>query len=443
VPNLRVVARTSAFQFKSQNRDIQSIGAALHATHLIEGSVRKDGNQVRITAQLIKADDGTHVWTESYNRELRAIFALQEEIAQAIAASLQMPLGLKQGEQLVPNRSIDPESYQNFLRAKALVRARGLKSLTEGAALLEQVVGRNPNYAPAWAFLGFAYASTPNFHPAWSSGLVGELRQLVDALLPKAEAAAQRAIQLDAKHADGYVALAHVQAVRTKLLHAEELFLKALELDGSDADALHYYSLLLAGVGRLSDAIAMRHRLQTLEPFVPHFNAVTAYMLWISGQADDALAALKDVSPDYVWRQFFTAKVYASLGRYGDAADAIQASPPGIFLPVTVEDAARLLRTAPNSAAAPQTLPGLGFLAFVYLYVGAESRVLDVYEGTVEAKYSVAGNVGCLWHLSYAPVRKTERFKTFARKAGLVEYWRAKSWPEFCRPTSSDDFVCD
>ena len=125
VPDLRVVARTSAFQFKAQNRDIQSIGQQLHATHFIEGSVRKAGDRVRITAQLIKADDGTHIWAENYDRELTDIFAIQEDIARAITTSLRMPLGLKPGENLVNNRSIDTDSYQDYLRARALVRVRG------------------------------------------------------------------------------------------------------------------------------------------------------------------------------------------------------------------------------------------------------------------------------------------------------------------------------
>ncbi len=98
VPDLRVVARTSAFQFKGKNVDVQNIGSQLHATHLIEGSVRKAGNRVRITAQLIKTDDGTHVWAEDYDRDLTDVFAIQEDIARAITASLHMTLGLKPGK---------------------------------------------------------------------------------------------------------------------------------------------------------------------------------------------------------------------------------------------------------------------------------------------------------------------------------------------------------
>jgi TolB-like protein len=166
IPNLQVVGRTSAFQFKGENKDLTAIGQALHATHLIEGSVRKDGNEVRITAQLIRADNGTHLWTESYNRELKGVFAVQEEIATAIANALRVPLGLKEGQSLVANRTTDTDSYQDYLRAKALVRGRGALEpggpLTEAAKLLEQVVARDSNYAPAWGLLAQAYAYPPS-----------------------------------------------------------------------------------------------------------------------------------------------------------------------------------------------------------------------------------------------------------------------------------------
>jgi len=124
IPDLRVVARTSAFEFKGKNVNIKTMGEQLAATHLIEGSVRKADDRLRVTVQLIKAEDGTHVWAENYDRQLTDIFVIQEDIARALAASLRMPLGLKPGENLVNNRKIDPDSYQDFLRAKALWRAR-------------------------------------------------------------------------------------------------------------------------------------------------------------------------------------------------------------------------------------------------------------------------------------------------------------------------------
>src|SRR5262245_13810000 len=150
VPNLRVVGRTSAFQYKNENKDLRAIGQALAATHLIEGSVRKVGDQVRITAQLIKADNGTNVWTESYDRQLTNIFATQEDIARAIATSLQIPLGLNQGETLVSNRTGNLDAYQEYLRARTLIRARDIPG---ALAILDRSVPNNPTYAPGWALL--------------------------------------------------------------------------------------------------------------------------------------------------------------------------------------------------------------------------------------------------------------------------------------------------
>jgi adenylate cyclase len=203
VPDLRVVARTSAYQFRDQNRDIQSIGQQLRATHFIEGSVRKAGDRVRITAQLIKADNGTHLWAENYERQLTDLFAIQEEIARAIATSLRMPLGVRPGEDLVSNRKIDPESYQQFLRAKALNEAPG--RFNEATPLLEQVVARNPDYAPAWSLLSFNYASLAFIAFAQQDGPLDEARRIVDEFFPKRDAAVQHAIRLDPNLPDGYV----------------------------------------------------------------------------------------------------------------------------------------------------------------------------------------------------------------------------------------------
>ena len=447
IPVLRVVGRTSAFQFKGQKQDLRAIGQSLGASHLIEGSVRKDGNQIRITAQLIKADDGTDLWTESYDRELKGIFAVQEDIAQAIAGALRVPLGLKQGESLVPSRTANLDSYQDYLRARALVRARGAPEpggpLTAAAKLLEQVVARDRNYAPAWAVLAQAYSLLPTSSPPYVNGSVEELRRIVEESLPKAEAAAQQAIRLDPTNADGYTALAFVQYFRGKFIQSEDLFKRALSLDPGNPEALQTYSAELMSVGRLKDSLALRQRLQALEPFVPVFNLFTAAILWLNGQNDAAIAMLKALPPNAAIPAYSLAEIYAAAGRYGEAADAILMTPSGFYLPGIVETAARLLRTAPAPAAAPQSLPRLGQLSFVYLYVGAPGRALEPAEDNLAAGVGITPAMIYIWHSSAAGLRKTERFKAYVRKVGLVDYWRVRGWPDLCRPMGADDFVCD
>jgi hypothetical protein len=149
---------------------------------------------------------------------------------------------------------------------------------------------------------------------------------------------------------------------------------------------------------------------------------------------------LLEALPPVAARGVDLAEVYASAGRYREAADQLTTIPAETFLPGIAPEAVRLLRNAPATTAS--SIPRLGRLAFVHLYAGTPLRALEFHEDGVDAGYAIAITTADIWHSSYAPVRKTERFKALVRKAGLVEYWRAKGWPEFCHPTAADDFVC-
>jgi TolB-like protein len=445
VPDLKVVARTSAFQFRAQNRDIQSIGQQLHATHFIEGSVRKAGNRVRITAQLIKADDGTHIWAENYDRDLTDVFAVQEEIAQAIAGALRVPLGLKQGEALVPARTADVESYQQYLRARALVRARG-KSILQAIGILEPLVARTPEFAPAWALIAHAYFLLPTYDPVVRTGTTDEVRHLIRSYFDKAEGAARRAIQLDSKNASGFGALAGVQMQTGKWAEAEELFRQALALDPLEPDTLYNLSITLASTGRFKDALAVGEKLQALEPFVPNYNLTVAAHILISGRIEAAISILEAIPPDAAggyFRAITLAQAYAAVGRFGDAATALLAMPqPNVVGRQSVEDAAQLIRMAPAKVQSTQELPNLDLsgLNFVYGYIGVEDRVMEFAE---HVRLTTGGTTTFIWTPAYALARKTERFKAHLRAVGLADYWRAKGWPSVCHPTSGDDFECD
>jgi hypothetical protein len=145
--------------------------------------------------------------------------------------------------------------------------------------------------------------------------------------------------------------------------------------------------------------------------------------------------------PAVTARRIDLSEIYASVGRYRDAADEVRNIPDGAFLPGITEQALQLLRQSPGNNATGTT-PRLGRLGFVYLHAGAPLRALEFHEAAVDAQYIIAVTTAVLWHPSYAPVRKSQRFKDLVRKAGLVAYWRAKGWPEFCHPTTGDDFAC-
>jgi TolB-like protein len=444
IPDLRVVARSSAFQFKGKNEDARAMGQTLGATHLIEGSVRKAGNRVRISAELIKADDGLRVWAENYDRDLTDVFEIQENIARAIAASLRMPLGLNPGNNLVNSRSIDPETYEQYLRAKALYRARGLKNVDNTIALAEKVVAHNPSYAPGWALLSSAHMTRPNYSAAAGNAVgitVDDLRREVQTSGENAEPAARRALQLDPDLADGYLSLAGIQGKAGKFLAAEELHLKALALDPNNPEALNGYGAMLAELGYAKKALTLRQQAHALEPFIPQNNRNLGIVLWLNGQDDAAIATLKGTNLANATQVI--ARIHAGAGRFKDAADTLLSAPSGTFPPDALKEAVRLLGIAPKKVEVAAN-PNFGAaLNFVYLFVGAPERVLDYYERNVEAGWMTNAATSFLWSASYAPARKTERFKVLARKAGMVEYWRAKGWPDFCHPTTGDDFVCN
>ena len=201
------------------------------------------------------------------------------------------------------------------------------------------------------------------------------------------------------------------------------------------------FANLLAEVGRLKESLATMQRLLAIEPLVPVYNINAAEVMWENGKDEDAIAMMAS-APPFPARVVDLAEIYASMGRYTLAADQLMNTPAATFFPGILKEADRLLRAAPASTNPSPAVPHLGRLDFVYLYVGAPLRTLEFHEDGVDAGYTLAVTTAVLWHRSYAAVRKTERFKKFAGKAGLVEYWRAKGWPALCHPVGATDFAC-
>jgi tetratricopeptide (TPR) repeat protein len=260
-------------------------------------------------------------------------------------------------------------------------------------------------------------------------------------LTDKAEAAARKAIQLDAGYAGGYSELATVQTRRGKWAEAEDLRTRAFALDPNDPELLQTYSITLEVVGRLKEALRVRERLRALEPLVPIYNQATARIMLANGQIDASIPILEPDLSTGGPRNVYLAEAYAIKGRFADAADTLLRITTQIDRR-SVEDAARLLRSAPSVTDQPAKLPALvAELGFVYAYTGAPERVLEYPEQAVKEGDFVT--IGTVWHPTSASLRKTERFKALMRNAGLVDYWRARGWPDLCRPMGADDFVCD
>ena len=442
VPDLRVVARTSAYQFRDQNRDIQSIGQQLRATHFIEGSVRKAGERVRITAQLIKSDDGTHLWAENYDRELTDVFAIQEEIARAIATSLHMPLGIRPGENLVNNRNIDPESYDDFLRAKGIFIQRqaagggggALAATLRAIPILERVVARNPTYAPGWGWLSACYSLVAQVHAQNPTEAFDVSRAAISELSAKGEAAARKAAELDPNETSAHTMLAIFAWSHGKMVEAEASYKKVLSLH-PDSQQLTSYADRLADAGLLKQALEIIESAHAQDPLDPGAAGATIIYRWLNGD-DVGAIALARTSPAQV-RAPLLAAIYASEGRSQQAGDALSEI-AGSTSPVVM-----LLQKGASASAAENVPSGPAYMRFLYPALGVSDRLIASYERQLDAGYLGGRQLGALWHPAYAAARKTEPFKALMRKVGLVDYWRAKGWPAVCRPLGSEDFVCD
>jgi adenylate cyclase len=438
VRGLDVVARSSSFQIKQTNRDLKAVGHALNTGYLVQGAARLVVDRVHLSIRLMEAGNGTQLWSQEYDAGLPGIFDLEEDIAHKIAAALKA--SANPSEMLVRGRTRSSDAYLDFLRAKVVARARGARALADAAAILEQVVVRDPDFAPAAAMLAYDYALTPLFAASLRSGVPEEERKVVERTVPRSDALARRATKLDSKGPDGFVALGYANMVQRKMLAAEDAFKQALALNPNQADGLHGYSQLLAALGRIKESLAMRNVLQAGEPFITNYTADTAEIYWLDGDTEKAVAMLQPFRPG---RTLELALVQASAGRYREAAAAIREMPATNYPAGMTEAAATILDSAPVKAATPATLPRIGNMSFAYMHVGAPERVLEFYQDEVSGDYFQPISATWFWHPTYAAVRKTERFKKVAIDLGLVEYWRARGWPAQCHPTDGNDFACD
>src|SRR5436190_12958831 len=371
VRGLDVVARSSSFQLKPAERDVKSAGRALNAGHLVQGSAGMAGGRIQLNIQLMRASDGVPLWSQEYATEANRIFDIEEDIARKIAARLDAPTPA--GEPLVRSRTGNLDAYLDFLRAKVAARPRGARALADAAVLLEQVLMRDADFAPAAAMLAYGYALTPLFAPSLRSGMPEEERKIVERTIPRSDALARRATALDPKSAKAFVALGYANMVQRRMLAAEDAFKQAIALNPNQADGLHGYSQLLAALGRIKESLAMREHLQAGEQFIINYTADTAEIYWLDGDTEKAVAMLQPFRPG---RTLELALVQAATGRYREAAMALREMPATNYPAGMLEAAAKILDSAPAKAAASAELPRIGNMSFAYMHVGAPERVL-------------------------------------------------------------------
>ncbi len=334
VPGLQVAARTSSFSFKGENVEIPEIAARLKVDHVLEGSVRKAGDQVRITAQLIRSDDGFHVWSESWDRSLEDIFAIQDEIAAEVVEQLKVTL--LGGAPTVAET--DPEAYALVLRARHLSEQRTAESMTRAEELFREALAIDPEYAPAWSGLAFNY-----FRQA------GTWRPIQEAL-ELAREAAKRALEIDPDHAPAHTLLGRIASGEGDLTTAARHHERALALDPGGAYTMGQAALILQALGRVEETITLEEWVVARDPVSGHLNLGLAY-LGVGRWADavESLRTAVELKPAAGGVQSFLGTAMLYTGEPEAALAVIEDEPVEPFRLIAASMAYHALGRTPES----------------------------------------------------------------------------------------------
>jgi TolB-like protein/Tfp pilus assembly protein PilF len=310
VPNLKVTARTSAFSFRGKDVDIGEIARKLGVEHILEGSVRKSGNRIRIAAQLIKATDGFHVWSERYDRELNDIFAIQDDISAAIANQLKVSLG---GHPPAAKRPVNIAAYEALLEGRHHWLQLTPDAFAKALVCFERAIAIDPEYAPAHVGMCQYYMGL-----AWFGGADG--RECFSNL----GVSARQALALDPDLADAHSALGHFDALlEYDWAAAERHFLRSLELDPASASCrLPYAVWCLRPQGRLMEAVAELDAALRLDPLNTNARAEKAHVLNLMreyGAAEESARRALDIDPNYLLGLFQLADARRMQGQPDEA----------------------------------------------------------------------------------------------------------------------------
>jgi serine/threonine-protein kinase len=328
LPGLRVIARTSAFAFRGRENAIAEIGEKLQVSSVLHGSVRRAGNRIRIGAQLINVADESQLWSERYDREMRDVFDIQDEIAQAIVAQLKIKLGAKSGRPLVKRYTENLEAHSLYLKGRFHMFRLTNEELERGRGYMEQAVALEPGYAPALLMLAEYYFSGAH------RGAASPLDQW-----PKARAGYSKALAADPELAEARAALSFSKAA-TEFQWEEALrgLDAALQLNPGLARAYFWRSHILCSLGRTEEALAQAHRAAELDPLSALFRSYCAVYCLYMGQAERSLEHARhalDIDPNFPISLLVQGAAYSLLGQHEEAIHCIEKTlsslPAGYF----------------------------------------------------------------------------------------------------------------
>jgi adenylate cyclase len=444
VPGLQVAARTSAFAYKGKNVDIREVGKELGVETVLEGSVRQAGDQVRITAQLIDTETGFHLWSETYDRELKDIFVVQDEIAQAIVDRLKIQLAPEE-QQLAQREKAptqDVKAYELYLQGRAIWKKRGEDNLRRAIELYQQALGRDPAFGRAYAALASVYAVMPGYTDEDDDE---------EKFFKLAAQSARQALALDPKIGEAHAVLAQVNSDRGNLLDAEAGFFFAISLEPNEPTPHHWYSILLTKVGRLDAALGQAKRAFELDPKSPILAANLANTYLLRNENEQAVrysklaselglsSANKGVAAMVALRE----KRYDIARREFESQDHL---PDGLrpligYWIDAIVDPSKRPETIARMRSLDPKIAKQTELLMPYLELGQTDLVYKIMFESLAADRMAWVNdwdIMNAWSPESVAFRQDPRFQELVSKMGLVDYWKQYGYPDHCNAGAGD-----
>jgi TolB-like protein/Tfp pilus assembly protein PilF len=318
IAGLKVAARTSTFSFKGKNADVEEIGRRLGVKTVLEGSVRKAGERIRVSVQLTNAVDGFHLWSERYDREMKDIFDIQDEITLAIVDSLKLKLLSDRRGNVLKRYTDNTQAYSLYLQGRYFWNKRTTDGAKRAIEYFEHAIRVDPNYALAYSGIADCY-NTSGF--AYDLGSVP-----AEEVIAKANAAALKALEIDDSLAEAYSSLAYAKHLfEWEFQGAEALFRRALELNPNYANARHWYAHLLMAGSRFEEALVESKRALELDPLSAVMNNHLGWHYMYTRQYERAIEQLEHtfrMSPEFLLSKWYLGLVYEQLGKHEQAEAA-------------------------------------------------------------------------------------------------------------------------
>lgn len=420
IHNLRVISRTSVMRFKNTQLSAPEIARTLHVDAIVEGSVERAGNRVRVYAQLIRAATDDHFWSETYDRQMEDVLTLQSDVAQSIANKVEVTVTGQEKSRLATARYVSPEVYESYLKGE-FARTNSQADIEKAIAYFEQAISKDPTFAPAYVGLADAYGSLDTI---FVGAPPAEVR-------PKAISAARKALQLDPTLAEPHALLAALYQEQWQWSEAEAEYKQALDLNPNDPAAHLGYATWLLCQGRMEEALEWNQRARELDP-LGVTGVSTGWILFHARRYDQAIRELRSVvavHPDYASAHFFLGFALIGNGQPELAIPELEKtalmmhrSPGSLELLATANaragrrsEAIRLINELKRRRKTAYVPAG----AFInpYLALGDYDQAFVWFERAYQEHSNILQFLRV--HPFFDPVRKDPRFRDLLRRVGL------------------------